>query len=98
MKTMKQLFSLIIFLGAFAAFNGCEKELYDMNEPGNLVPKTVTEDPLLPSLELNGTTFHAETMGDIENPIIIFLHGGPGSDYRALISQKGLENASRYPE
>jgi len=98
MKTIKQFFSLIIFLGVFVAFDGCEKEVYDMNEPGNLVPKTVTEDPLLPRLELNGSTFHAETMGDIENPIIIFLHGGPGSDYRALISQKGLENASRYPE
>lgn len=98
MKTIKQSFNMVLILCLFAAFYGCEKEAFDMDEPGNLVPKTVVEDPLLPRLELNGTTFHAETMGNIENPIIIFLHGGPGSDYRAMISQKGVENASRYPE
>jgi len=95
---MKQFVNLITFLGIFVVFYGCGKEVYDMNEPGNLVPKTVMEDPLLPKLTLNGATFHAETMGNIETPIIIFLHGGPGSDYRALISQRGMENASRYPE
>ena len=98
MKTMKQLFKLTFFILTFIAFFGCDEEVYDMDEPGNLVPKTVTEDPLLPWLEVNGKLFHAETMGNIENPIIIFLHGGPGSDYRPMISQKGVENASRYPE
>ncbi|MGW8316224.1 MAG: alpha/beta fold hydrolase [Bacteroidales bacterium] len=98
MNTMKQQICLILFIGISLAFNGCEKEPYDMDEPGNLVPKTVMEDPFLPRLEVNGTTLHAETMGDIEDPIIVFLHGGPGSDYRSMISQKGMENASRYPE
>lgn len=74
----------------------CESFL-NPDEPGNLVPMTVEEDPLLPRIEVNGTTLHSETFGDINNPIIIFLHGGPGSDYRAFISQKGSENTSRYP-
>ena len=72
--------------------------LLDPDEPGNLVPKTVAEDPLLPRIEINGTILHAESFGDIQNPILIFLHGGPGSDYRAFISQIGVENASRYPD
>lgn len=68
-----------------------------MNDPGNLVPKTVNEDPNLPSLMVNGHLLHFETMGDIKNPIMVFNHGGPGSDFRAMISQKGGKNASRYP-
>ena len=72
--------------------------LLDPDEPGNLVPETVSEDPLLPRIEVNGTLLHAEAFGDIHNPIIIFLHGGPGGDYRAFISQIGVENASRYPD
>ena len=44
----------------------CKKEkLHDFDEPGNLVPKTVVEDPLLPRIEVNGTTLHGETFGDI---------------------------------
>jgi proline iminopeptidase len=73
-------------------------DLNDFDEPGNLVPKTVDEDPLLPSIEINGTLLHAESFGNIGNPIIIFLHGGPGSDYRSFISEIGVENASRYPD
>ena len=78
------------------AFSSCENEL-NLDEPGNIVPKTVVEDPLLPSIEVNGTLLHAEAFGDITNPIIIFLHGGPGGDYIAFIIQIGEENASRYP-
>ena len=66
-------FAVIITL----TFTGCGG-LLDPDEPGNLVPKTVAEDPLLPRIEVNGTLLHAEAFGDIHNPIIIFLHGGPG--------------------
>ena len=82
----------------FAVITLFSCEIHEMDEPGNLVPKTVDEDPLLPSIEINGIRLHAETFGDINNPIIVFLHGGPGSDFRAYISQIGVENASRYPE
>ena len=74
----------------------CKK--LDGDTPGNLVPKTVIDDPLLPYIYVNGTKFHAEALGDINNPILIFLHGGPGIDYRPFISQVGQENASKYPD
>src|SRR5262245_16554415 len=57
-------------------------EVYDPSQSGNLVPKTVDEDPALPSLALAGTVFHYETFGDPNKPALIFLHGGPGGDYR----------------
>src|SRR5512133_3029847 len=39
----------------------------------------------LPAFEMNGVRFHAQTFGDPANPVIIFLHGGPGSDYRSML-------------
>ncbi len=62
-----------------------------MSDPGNLVPRTVTEDSSLPAITLNGSRFHAETKGDLTKPVLIFLHGGPGGDYRSL-----LKLADRY--
>ncbi|TNE80749.1 MAG: alpha/beta hydrolase [Bacteroidetes bacterium] len=67
----------------------CEKELY-INEPGNMVPKTVEGDPSLPSISVNGTTLHAETFGNPDSALIIFLHGGPGGDYRSGLNVKRL--------
>jgi len=46
---------------------------------------TVDLDPSLPSITLDGYTFHSETMGNPENPVLIALHGGPGGDYRNLL-------------
>jgi proline iminopeptidase len=59
--------------------------LLDPDEPGNLVPRTVDEDPNLPALEMAGSRFHVQTRGDRTSPVIIFLHGGPGGDHRALL-------------
>jgi proline iminopeptidase len=56
----------------------------------DLVPQTVDEDPTLPALELSGTRFHLETFGVPGNPAIIFLHGGPGSDYRSMLPLAAL--------
>ncbi|MDF1699455.1 MAG: alpha/beta hydrolase [Saprospiraceae bacterium] len=86
---MKGLFVILFFLCLIS----CE----DIDSSGNLVPLTAYQDALLPSIEVNGTVLHAETFGDISKPIIIFLHGGPGGDYRALISEFGAENSARYP-
>lgn len=76
----------------------CSCETKDIDQPGWLVPKTVEEDTALPSLVINGSPLHIETFGNLENPILIFLHGGPGSDYRAMISERYVENVSRYPD
>jgi len=59
------------------------------SDPGNLVPPTVDEDASLPSIAMNGSRFHAETFGDPANPVIVFLHGGPGGDYRSLLALAG---------
>jgi proline iminopeptidase len=57
----------------------------DPTADGNLVPKTVDDDPSLPRVELNGSSFHAETFGDPAAPVIVVLHGGPGADYRSML-------------
>jgi proline iminopeptidase len=62
-------------------FGGC----LDPSADGNLVPKTVTEDPSLPQLAFNDSVFHLEAFGDEDAPVIIMLHGGPGSDYRSML-------------
>nr|WP_315171763.1 alpha/beta hydrolase [uncultured Flavobacterium sp.] len=69
----------------------CEKEL-EIHEPGNLVPKTVTEDSNLPSITVNGTKLHAESFGNPNSSIVIFLHGGPGADYQNGLNVKQLAN------
>lgn len=70
-------------------------ETMDPGAPGNLVPRTVAEDPGLPALELNGTRFHVQTFGDPTNPVIVFLHGGPGSDHRSLLKLREEVNGRR---
>lgn len=71
---------------AMVFFTACEKE--SMSEPGALVPRTVDQDHALPSLKLNGTQLHVKTFGSSSNPIIVMVHGGPGADYRSLMSAK----------
>jgi proline iminopeptidase len=62
----------------------------DPSAPGNLVPKTAAEDPTLPRIEIAGAFFHAEAFGDPAAPIVMVLHGGPGSDYESLLPLKAL--------
>jgi proline iminopeptidase len=85
-------FVLIIFVVLF--FSSCEK--LEVTEPGALVPKTVDQDPSLPSLFINGTLLHVESSGDPGNPIIIIIHGGPGADYRSMINARQLTNDGYY--
>jgi proline iminopeptidase len=80
MKTPLMIFAALA-LGA-----GC----LDPGEPGNLVPRTVTEDPTLPQIQVNGTHLHAEVFGPQTAPTVMVLHGGPGSDYRNLLPLKAL--------
>lgn len=82
----------IHLLAAIAAtaigLSACDYDGYEPNDPGRLVPRTVDEDASLPSITVNGTKLHAETVGDPQNPILIVLHGGPGGDFRYLLNCK----------
>jgi proline iminopeptidase len=72
-------------------FARCEKEDF-IYEPGKLVPKTVDQDPSLPSISVNGAQLHAEAFGPTDSALVIILHGGPGSDYRYLLRCKEFAN------
>src|SRR5262245_60802661 len=77
---------LLMLFPALALGVGC----LDPGDPGNLVPRTVTEDPTLSQIEINGAHLHAEAFGDPNAPTVIVLHGGPGSDYRCLLPLQAL--------
>ena len=70
-------------------FGSCTKERF-IDQPGNLVPKTVDQDASLPSITVNGAMLHAEAFGPSDSTLIIVLHGGPGSDYRYLLNCRDL--------
>ena len=82
MKTTKLILPAIML---WLMVSGCEKELL-VNDDGNLVPKTVDQDPTLPSIFINGTQLHSEAVGNPDSPMLVILHGGPGSDYRYLLN------------
>jgi proline iminopeptidase len=77
---------LLLSFPALALGAGC----LDPGDPGNLVPKTVTEDLTLPHIEINGARLHAEAFGDPTAPTVVVLHGGPGEDYRSMLSLQAL--------
>lgn len=80
MKTSMIIISLTLAVGCM-----------DPGDSGNLVPRTVTEDPTLPQIEIAGTHLHAETFGHPRAPTVIALHGGPGAaDYRSMLPLKAL--------
>ena len=89
---MRMAFAALLAVSTLAA---CDKEL-DLKERGNLVPKTVTEDPSLAAISVNGTRLHSETFGKATDPMIVVLHGGPGGDYRSLLNCKNLANDGYY--
>lgn len=89
MKNSKFIFVSLLSLGLL--FPGCKEELL-INEPGNLVPLTVDEDPTLPSIHVNGAQLHSQAFGNPNDPMIVVLHGGPGNDYRNLLNCQEFAN------
>lgn len=73
----------------------CTKQR-QIDQEGNLVPKTVEFDPSVPSISVNGTTLHSEASGNPADPMVIVLHGGPGGDYRYLLNCKAFANNNYY--
>ena len=56
------------------------------------VPATVADDTSLPRFTVNGAVFHARTLGDPSNPVVVVVHGGPGADHRALLPLSPLSD------
>ena len=59
------------------------------------VARTVAQDPTLPRVTVNGRLFHAEAHGPADAPVVLVLHGGPGNDYRYLLSLAALSDRYR---
>lgn len=81
---MKISVMVILMTLSLAIFSSCEKR--ETINPEDLVPKTVDEDPTIPSIYVNNALFHSETFGNPNNPMIVVLHGGPGGDYRSILN------------
>ena len=89
--TMKKRFLVGLWLLCISIMS-CQKDTM-VNEPGNLVPKTVDQDPTLPQIKLNGISFHTQAFGPVDSPLIITLHGGPGANYRYLLNCVSLADS-----
>lgn len=91
---MKQkLILLIVALIVILVITSCDT--IDPTKPGNLVPKTVSEGNIEHALhveDINESKLHIETYGNPNNPVIVFLHGGPGFDFRRLLRLKESYN------
>ena len=90
MKLLKILgkLTLAIVVGLVALFG----LFYILTIGDYAVAETVAQDPSIPHITIDGVTYHAETFGDPANPVVIVLHGGPGSDYRSLLSLQALSD------
>jgi proline iminopeptidase len=87
---MKNSFSIYLTFIIFSVFSfSCSKERY-IDEPGNLVPKTVDQDVTLPSIYVNGALLHSQAFGPEDSTLIICVHGGPGGNYRYMLNCKTL--------
>lgn len=86
---MKYYFFLALAIFTASFFWGCQDEL-DIRDSGNLVPKTVDEDPSLPSIRVQEALLHSEAFGPPAGPMVVVLHGGPGADYRYLLKCKAF--------
>lgn len=53
---------------------------------------TVLDDPALAQIDIAGVRLHAESFGDVANPTLVVIHGGPGADYRSLLGLKSLSD------
>ena len=69
---------------------GCEASFIE--DPGNLVPETVSEDNTLPQILINDAKLHSQAFGPVGGLLIICIHGGPGANYRYMLNCISLAN------
>lgn len=80
-------------LGAFTALAALALAAGWISTRGRYeVPRTVADDPTLPSLTLHDVRLHVLTFGDPANPPVIVVHGGPGADSRHLLPLAALKD------
>jgi len=82
---MKHL--ILSLLAVIFLLTSCSK---DPQDPGLLVPLTVKEDPTIPSIEVNNVLLHSYSIGNVTDPLLVVIHGGPGADHRALVNFQDL--------
>ncbi|MGH1335679.1 MAG: alpha/beta fold hydrolase [Aureispira sp.] len=92
---MKTLSLVSIMAVVIIFFSSCTKE-FSFNTPDVLVPLTVMDDASLPAITINGVRLHAETYGNPNDPILLVIHGGPGSDYRSILNFSQLADDSMF--
>jgi proline iminopeptidase len=94
MNTSKRLFKIIGFtvLGSIGLLIVAVLGLLIATSGSYSVPATVADDPTLPRVTIDGVTFHAETFGDPNDPLVVVVHGGPGGDYGYLLNLHELED------
>jgi proline iminopeptidase len=89
MKRMLKLIGLLI-AGLLVLVLFAVGGLFIATDGDYVVPATVTDDPTLPSAEIDGVKLHLETFGNRQNPLVVVLHGGPGADYQSLLGLQAL--------
>lgn len=87
-RNMKPLVTISMLL---LLIFSCKKQ-NTFNKPADIVPRTVDQDPSLPSISVNGSMLHSEAFGHPDSALIVVIHGGPGSDYRYLLNCKEFAN------
>ena len=86
---MKNVKLLLVWSIVAIVLYSCNKD----DDFASIVPETVIENATLPRFAVSdGTMLHLETFGNPKNPVLIVLHGGPGSDYQGLNSLQALSN------
>ncbi|MFW5656079.1 MAG: alpha/beta hydrolase [Bacteroidota bacterium] len=78
--------TIIVFLLFFVTVYFLTKGEYPVKE-------TISSDASLPQDTINDAPFHVKAFGNPENPVIIFVHGGPGFDFNYLLPLETLKDS-----
>ena len=70
-------------------FMSCEEDRF-IDQPGRLVPRLVTQDSSLSTINVNGAKLHGIAFGPSDSTLIICLHGGPGGNFKYLLNTISL--------